>query len=224
MAASKKARPKTSGRAKKHQREAASQSVDQRVIKAMGHPLRVEILAILNDRTTSPNELSKELDEGLSQVSYHIKVLKDFEMIEMVKTEPRRGAIEHYYRASTKVFIPVWVMKLMPKSAQRQMFSDVLADVEQDVGTSLETGTFDQRPDWVVGRDPRILDGQAREDAEELAAEFFERYEQLEVESDRRRQNGEGDGESIPTTAVMLVFGSAEGKKLKPTKGKRKKR
>ena len=223
MAASKKARPRASGRAKKHKREAASQSVDLRVIKAMGHPLRVEILAILNDRTASPNELSKELDEGLSQISYHIKVLKDFEMIEMVKTEPRRGAIEHYYRASTKVFIPVWVMKLMPKSAQRHMFSDVLADVEQDVGTSLETGTFDQRPDWVVGRDPRILDGTAREDAEELAAEFFERYEQLEVESDQRRQNGEGDGESIPTTAVMLVFGSAQGKKLKSVKGKRKK-
>jgi DNA-binding transcriptional ArsR family regulator len=225
VAASKKARPKTArGRGRKHQREAASQSVDQRVIKAMGHPLRVEILAILNDRMASPNELSKELEEGLSQVSYHIKVLKDFEMIEMVKTEPRRGAIEHYYRASTKVFIPVWVMKLMPKSAQRHMFSDVLADVERDVGTSLETGTFDKRPDWVVGRDPRILDGEAREDAEELAAEFFERYEQLEVDSDRRRQNGEGDGESIPTTAVMLVFGSAEGKKLKSSRGKRKKR
>lgn len=224
MAASKKGRPRASEKVKKPQREAASRSVDQRIIKALGHPLRVEILAILNDRTASPNELSKELEEGLSQVSYHVKVLKDFDCIEMVKTEPRRGAVEHYYRASTKVFIPVWVMKLMPKSAQRHMFSDVLADVEQDVGTSLETGTFDKRPDWVVGRDPRILDGKAREDAEALATEFFERYEQLEVDSDRRRQNGEGDDESIPTTAVMLVFGSAQGKKLKSSKGKRKKR
>ena len=224
MAASKKGRSKASGKIKKHQREAASRSVDQRIIKALGHPLRVEILAILNDRMASPNELSKELEEGLSQISYHVKVLKDFDCIEMVKTEPRRGAVEHYYRASTKVFVPVWVMKLMPKSAQRHMFSDVLADVEQDVGTSLETGTFDKRPDWVVGRDPRILDGEAREDAEALATEFFERYEQLEVDSDRRRQNGEGDGESIPTTAVMLVFGSAQGKKLKSSRGKRKKR
>lgn len=160
----------------------------------------------------------------MSQVSYHVKVLRDFDMVHMVKTEPRRGAVEHYYRANTRVFIPVWVMKLMPKSAQRHMFSDVLADVEQDVGTSLETGTFDKRPDWVVGRDPRILDGVAREDAEGLVAEFYERYEQLEVDSDRRRQKGEGDGESIPTTAVMLIFGSAEGKNLKSSKAKRKKK
>lgn len=223
MAAKKRGRPKGSGATKKQGREAASRSVDQRIVKALSHPLRVKILAVLNDRVASPTELSKELEEGLSQVSYYVKVLKDFDLIEMVKTEPRRGAVEHYYRASTKVFIPVWVMKLMPKSAQRHMFGDVLADIEQDVGTSLETGTFDDRPDWVVGRDPRILDGQAREDAEELAAEYFERYEQLEIDSDRRRQNGEGDGQSIATTAVLLVFGSAEGKKLKPSK-KRKRR
>jgi DNA-binding transcriptional ArsR family regulator len=208
--------------AKKRRRETASRSVDQRVIKALAHPLRVEILAILNDRMASPNELSKELEEGLSQVSYHVKVLRDFDMIRMVKTEPRRGAVEHYYRASNKVFVPAWLMKLIPKSAQREMFSDVLADIEQDVGTSLETGTFDKRDDWVVGRDPRVLDGKGREDAEEAAAEFYERYEEIEGETTNRLANGEGDGESIPTTAVLLVFGSAEGKKLKSSRKRKK--
>jgi DNA-binding transcriptional ArsR family regulator len=216
------AKKRKSAVGKKQHREAGSRSIDQRVIKALGHSMRVEILAILNDRMASPNELSKELEEGLSQVSYHVKVLRDFEMIEMVKTEPRRGAVEHYYRASEKVFIPSWVLKLAPKSAQRSIWGDVLADLEQDVGTSLETGTFDKRPDLVVGRDVRILDGQGREAAEELAAEFYERYGQLEVDSDQRREKGEGDGESIPTTAAVLVFGSAEGKNLKPSKKRKK--
>jgi DNA-binding transcriptional ArsR family regulator len=221
VAAPKKGRFK-GGKKAKSQREAASQSVDQRLIKALAHELRVHILAILNDRMASPNELSKELDEGLSQVSYHVKVLRDLECIELVKTEPRRGAVEHYYRASTKVFIPVWIMKLMPKSVQRGMFGDVLADIEQDVGTSLETGTFDKRPDWVVGRDPRILDGRAREDIEEAAGEFFKRNELAEVETAERVANGESEGELIPTTTVVLVFGSALGKKLKPRKGKKR--
>ncbi len=230
MAAKKKAQAKRktapkkrkSAASKKQHREVGSRSLDQRVIKALAHSMRVEILAILNDRMASPNELSKELEEGLSQVSYHVKVLRDFEMIEMVKTEPRRGAVEHYYRASEKVFIPSWVLKLAPKSAQRSIWGDVLADLEQDMGTSLETGTFDKRSDLVVGRDVRILDGQGCEDAEELAAEFYERYGQLEVDSDQRREKGEGDGESIPTTAAVLVFGSAEGKNLKPSKRRKK--
>ena len=79
--------------------------VDQRLVKALAHPLRVQILTILNERMASPNELSKELEEGLSQVSYHVKVLKDFECIEMVKTEPRRGAVEHYYRATARAYL-----------------------------------------------------------------------------------------------------------------------
>jgi hypothetical protein len=35
--------------------------------------------------------------------------------------------------------------------------------------------------------------------------------------------NGESDGEIHPTTAAVLIFGSAEGKKLKSRKKKRSK-
>jgi DNA-binding transcriptional ArsR family regulator len=188
----------------------------------MAHPLRVEILAILNDRMASPNQLKKELEEGLSQVSYHVKVLRDYDMIELVKEEPVRGAVEHFYRANTKVFIPSGVLKLLPKTAQRGVWGDVMADIEQDVAAALDTGVFDQRPDFVVGRDPRVLDGQGREDAEELAAEFFERYAEIEAETVNRRANGEGDGKLISTSAVVLVFDSVLGKKLKSTRGKRR--
>jgi len=205
----KKARPKTA----KRQREAGSRSVDQRIIKALAHPLRVDILVILNERMASPNQLSKELDEGLSQISYHVKVLKDYDMIELVKTEPRRGAVEHYYRANLRVLIPAWMAKLWPKSAQRSVFGTVLEDIAEDVSTSLHAGTFDKRSDYVVGRDPRILDGKGCEDAEDLAAEFFEKFEGIAKESKRRIEDGEG--EKIQVTAALLIFGSAFGKKLR---------
>jgi len=87
---------------------------------------------------------------------------------------------------------------------------------------SLETGTFDKRKDFVVGRDSRNLDGRACEDAEQLAAEFYEGLERLEVDTDRRIQKGESDGELTPITSAVLIFGSAEGKKLKPNKKRRK--
>jgi DNA-binding transcriptional ArsR family regulator len=214
---------KRSKAAGKERRETASRSVDQRIIKALAHPLRVEILAILNNRVASPTELKKELGEGLSQVSYHVKVLKDYDMIELIREEPRRGAMEHFYRANTEVFIPSGVFKLLPKSAQRGVWGDVLADIEQDIGTAIETGTFDMRPDLVVGRDPRVLDGKGREAVEEAAADFFERFKEIEAETVNRRANGEGDGESIPTTAAVLVFGTVLGKNLRSNKGKRRK-
>jgi predicted transcriptional regulator len=64
------------------------------MVKALSHELRVEILTILNERVASPNELAKELGEGLSQVSYHVKVLRDYGTITLVKTVPRRGAVD----------------------------------------------------------------------------------------------------------------------------------
>jgi DNA-binding transcriptional ArsR family regulator len=76
--------------------------VDQQVIKALVHPVRARALAILNDRTASPNEIAKELGQGVGHVSYHINVLKKCGCIELVDTAPRRGAVEHYYRAISR--------------------------------------------------------------------------------------------------------------------------
>ncbi len=228
MAAKKTGRSKgAGGKAKKpsrgksstaKQRETASQSIEQRIVKALAHPLRLRILTVLNDRVASPNELRKQLEEGLSQVSYHIKVLRDFEMIEQVKTEPRRGAVEHYYRATNKVFIPSWVAKSWPKSARSGVASTILEEIEVDLVESIRADLFNDRPDHVVTRDPRTLDGTGREDAEVAAAEFFERYEEIGTESDKRLRNGQGDGERIQTSAVLLVFTSLSGKDLKVKK------
>src|SRR6476659_6597447 len=78
--------------------------IDPRLVKALDHVLRQHILLAAVQGPVSPNELSKLLNEGLSQVSYHVKVLHEDcdEMIELVHTEPRRGAVEHYYRAGIK--------------------------------------------------------------------------------------------------------------------------
>ncbi len=73
--------------------------IDQGVVKALAHETRVEILRILNEREASPRQLAKLLDQSLTQVGYHVKWLSDSEVIQLARTEPRRGAVEHYYRA-----------------------------------------------------------------------------------------------------------------------------
>ncbi len=197
------------------QREGSSHRAAERIAKALSHPMRVQILTILNDRTASPNEIRKELNEGLSQVSYHIKVLRDFEMIEMVKTEPRRGAVEHYYRAISKVYVPSWVAALWPQTVRAGTSSLVLEEIDVDLTESIEAGLLADRPDEVMSRDSRILDGQGREDVEQAAAKFYERFELAGSESGKRRRDGEGDGEKIQTSAVVMVFTSLKGRKLR---------
>src|SRR4051812_14868171 len=77
----------------------AEDIADPRVIKALSHPLRVQILGLLDGEVRSPKELADELNEPLGNVSYHVRTLADLGLIELVKKVPRRGAIEHYYKA-----------------------------------------------------------------------------------------------------------------------------
>jgi len=196
---------------KKKERE-KKLTLQMRLIKALAHPMRVSILDLMSAGEWSPNELKKTLDEGLSQVSYHIKVLKDLEMIELTRTEPRRGAVEHYYQAVERAFVPSDVASDIPKVAQRIIGDGILENIAGDVSASLESGRFYERDDWHVGWLPVDLDDQACKDAEKLADKFIEDFLELEAESTNRRAKCEDGGEHILTSAVLLVFGSKDGK------------
>lgn len=71
--------------------------------QGLAHPLRRSILYYLVDEAnhnkgTSPNELSKALDEPLTNISYHVRQLAQKGLIDLAGTAPRRGALEHYYK------------------------------------------------------------------------------------------------------------------------------
>jgi len=134
--------------------------VNQALVKSLAHELRAEILAILNERMASPNELAKELDEGLSQVSYHVKVLKDYEVIRLVKTEPRRGAVEHYYRATSRAFLTDRDWHELPESVRVGMSADLFQMIVDDVIASLEGEVFDVREDRHMSWTPMMVDEQ----------------------------------------------------------------
>jgi predicted transcriptional regulator len=64
---------------------------DRQLVKALAHPVRAEALTILNTRVASPNEIAKELDLPVGNVSYHVNELEKFGCVELVKTEQRRS-------------------------------------------------------------------------------------------------------------------------------------
>jgi DNA-binding transcriptional ArsR family regulator len=202
-----------------------STGVDQRLVKALAHPLRVEILTILNERMASPNELSKELEEGLSQVSYHVKVLKDFECIEMVKTEPRRGAVEHYYRATERAYLTDRDWRALPASMKSGVSSSAIEMVIEDVVASLKGGAFDAREDRHISWTPGIVDEQGWDESVDLVNETLAKIIKIHASSAKRlAKSGE---EGIQATAVLMNFEGlkAETKSAKaPKKGKSKKK
>lgn len=201
-----------------------STGVDQKLVKALAHPLRVDILMILNERMASPNELSKELDEGLSQVSYHVKVLKDFDCIEMVKTEPRRGAVEHYYRATSRAFLEDRDWQHLPDSIKPGVTASVFRSMMDDVVSAIQGGSFNARDDVHMSWTPGVVDQQGWDESVELVNDALAKILKIHAASAKRlAKSGE---EGIPATAVLMNFEglSPEAKKAQAKGAKKKKR
>jgi DNA-binding transcriptional ArsR family regulator len=75
----------------------------QGVLAALRHPLRRRILRAMADRKqTSPRELAEQLDEPLSNVSYHVRTLAELGAVKEVRRRQVRGATQHFYRWALK--------------------------------------------------------------------------------------------------------------------------
>ncbi len=194
--------------------------VDQRLVKALAHPLRVEILTILNERMASPNELSKELEEGLSQVSYHVKVLRDFECIEMVKTEPRRGAVEHYYRATSRAYLTDQDWKSLPESVKPGVSASSIEMIIDDVVGALLGGSFDAREERHLSWTPGVVDQQGWEESVDLVNETLEKV--IKIHSGSAKRLTKSGEEGIPVTTVLMNFEGMPPEKPKQKAKKRK--
>ncbi|HEY5976357.1 MAG TPA: helix-turn-helix domain-containing protein [Solirubrobacterales bacterium] len=80
--------------------EAATLNV-QDLFVALGHPLRRRILREMNGGPpASPREVSELVDDTLSNVSYHFRVLAKSGVLELVRTRPVRGSTQHFYGVS----------------------------------------------------------------------------------------------------------------------------
>ncbi len=178
--------------------------VDQGIIKALTHPMRVDILDILNERVASPNELAKELSEGLSQVSYHVKVLKDYQCIELVRTEPRRGAVEHYYRAIKRPMLSDADWEQLPESVRSGLSATLLKRAVDDAWKAINAGTLDARDDRHMSWTPMIVDEQGWQDVATELEESLERIFDIQAESAGRL--AEAGKEGVSVSVAMMGF------------------
>jgi len=180
--------------------------VDQRLIKAMGHPLRQRILIALNRRVASPSELSKELGEPLGNVSYHVKILAQCDAIELVRTAPVRGAVEHFYRAIARNHFDDEHWTELPLSVRRALFDQTLQQIWEDVVAASEGEGFDD-PQAHVSWTASELDEEGYRDMVEHLSGALERAVEIQEESvNRRTASPNGAGESRRTELVLMHF------------------
>lgn len=80
-----------------------NRSDDNDLLVALRHPVRRDILrAMAGEEAISPREIATALQQPLSNVSYHVRVLADCAAVTLVSTKPVRGSMQHFYRATVE--------------------------------------------------------------------------------------------------------------------------
>ncbi|MBA3867349.1 MAG: helix-turn-helix transcriptional regulator [Solirubrobacterales bacterium] len=186
------------------QTRTSPEGITQQLAKAFAHPLRVRILSSLHKGISSPNQLAQELGEPLGNVSYHVKTLLEYDCVELVKTEPRRGAVEHFYRATERAFFSDADWAKIPASARKGINGVVLESIGQDATAAMVAGTIDARTDSHVSHTPLLIDDKGWTEITALLTETLNRAIEIQQESATRLAEEKAD--SIPTSLSILHF------------------
>jgi DNA-binding transcriptional ArsR family regulator len=185
---------------------------DPRLIKALAHPLRVQILSILATRDmASPNEMAEELGVSLGVMSYHVRRLHALGFLELVKRTPRRGAIEHHYRGKARPRVTDEGWAETPSIVKRAMVGATLQGITGHITAAASQGGFD-RGDAHLSRTLLMLDDKGWKELAHLMAGWMERVEAIEAASlERIKEAGEEAEREAKRCAAVLMLFEADG-------------
>lgn len=172
--------------ARKARKRQSARAAERRVAHAVNHPVRLDALSIFFERVASPKEIAKLLGVPLGTASFHVGELAADDVIELVKTEPRRGAIEHFYRAKVRPEVSDAELQAMPKATRRKFAALILQAIVAEGLSSLRHGRMDTDDELNLIWMPMQLDAEGREEVSTLQAEMLERLEDIKARSESR--------------------------------------
>jgi hypothetical protein len=193
------------------------ESIDQRLVRALAHPLRIQILEVLTERVASPNLIAAELNTGVSHVAYHTRALDRYGCIELVETAQRRGATEHYYKAKPHAFIGDRAWRKVPRAVRSGITAASLQTFMDKAVSALETGAIDDREDTTFSWMPVHLDEKGWREVTEILTEATERVLAAQTAADQRAADSGKDERKISAVVALANFETGPGRSANET-------
>jgi len=178
--------------------------------KVFADPLRIQILAELNTRDMSPKQFFEEFGGGsLSRVSRHFDVLAQYDWLVLVRKETggkRRGATEHFYRATGPAMFDESTWPEVPEVLQNTFTWRAFVTYAERVKEAMKGGTIDARDDRHFTWTPVRLDEIGWKNTITRVDALFEFL--LEEQDRARARLAESGEEPIPMTVGLAAFES----------------
>ena len=178
---------------------------DPRFVKALGHPLRVRILALLGERTASPRELAEWLGATLGTVSYHVRTLHELGLIELVRTSQVRGAVAHHYRSRERPRVSDEAWAAATPIVKQAAVGATLQTVDDYARASAAAGGFD-RGEAHLTRTHMRLDARGWQAAAKACQKLIADLERIEQAAAKRLEKDPHAEGASDAAVVMMVF------------------
>jgi DNA-binding transcriptional ArsR family regulator len=181
---------------------------DPRYVKALSHPLRVRILALLDERTASPVELAGWLDATLGTVAYHVRTLERMELIELVRQTRVRGAVEHHYRSKARPHISDEAWAAAPPIAKQAAVSASLQTIDAYARAASAAGGFDHGNAHLT-RTALLLDTRGFSELSRACLRLLVQVDRIEAAAQERIERNPHATETKDVALVMMLFEAA---------------
>ncbi len=181
---------------------------DPRYVKAMSHPLRVRILALLDERPASPVELAGWLGASLGTTAFHVRTLERMGLVELIRETRVRGAVEHHYRSKERPTVSDEAWAAAPPIAKQAAVSASLATIDAYTQAASAAGGFDH-DDAQLTRSALQLDARGFEDISRACTQILAQVDRIEEAARERIERDPHTAETRDIALVMMLFEAA---------------
>jgi DNA-binding transcriptional ArsR family regulator len=178
---------------------------DPRYLKAVSHPVRVRILAMLDEGAASPKQLADRLNASLGVVAYHVRTLHELDLLRLVGTRQRRGATEHMYATVARPSFSDEAWAAMEPVAKQRLLGSMLRQIGEYANASAAAGGFD-RSDANVSRLSLRLDDKGWEQLANASKKWLAEVEKIEDGVQKRLKKPGDEHELTDVGLVVLLF------------------
>jgi DNA-binding transcriptional ArsR family regulator len=186
---------------------ARPRSPETELARVLTHPLRPRILELLNARgEASPNQMANELGVPVGTISYHTRLLRNIGWIELVRTEPRRGAVEHFYRAAVRPVVEDEQWETLPIGVRRRLAGLTIGQILRAAVSAADAGGFDRAHAHAV-RLPLELDEQGWRELSAVLTHASDEAIRIQERCNERRKGVSTDEPERSELAILHFEG-----------------
>lgn len=179
-------------------------TVDVKLMKALGHPIRQRILQVLAQKEEgSPSQIAQLIDEPLTNVGYHVRVLAKCDAIELVRTEVSGSSVEHFYRAKARAVVDEDNWRNIPENVRESLLDQTFQQIWNNVRSASRDDALRDLSTTAVW-DTLELDEEGFAELSRAIGDLLERAKVIEAGSRMRMKDMESDERDEASRLVEL--------------------